>query len=328
MPQILNANCVQCHRAGEIAPFSLTSYEDAAKHAKQISRVTDERLMPPWKAEPGFGHFADQRRLSDREIALIADWAKAGTPQGDVAELPPPPVFSSEWILGEPDVVLTMPEAFTVPASGRDVYRVFSLPLDLPVDKQIVAYQFKAGAATVVHHALIYLDDKHQARKLAEDAKDGLPGYHSFGGLGFLPSGGIGGWAPGVSPYFLPEGVGKPIHKGTDVVLQLHYHPDGKERKDQSKIAIYYAKKPVTKFAASFMLMNPPDRYPGRRVALCAHGERRPAAGGCHVTGHHAAHASGGQADEGHRHQARWRGCSADQRDRLGFPLAGSVSLR
>ena len=253
---ILNANCVQCHREGEIAPFPLTGYSDAMKHAKQMSRVTDERLMPPWKAEPGFGHFTDERRLTKQQIELIADWASAGAPEGDAADLPPPPKFTGEWTLGEPDMVLSMPANFTVPAAGRDVYRVFALPMDVPEDKYLVAFQFKPGAATVVHHALLFLDDKHQARTMSEASKDGLPGYQSFGGIGFVPSGGIGGWAPGATPYFLPDGVGKPIHKGADAIMQIHYHPDGKPHTDQSKLALYFAKKPVTKRAQSFMVMN------------------------------------------------------------------------
>ena len=253
---ILNANCVQCHRAGEIGPFPLTVYEDAAKHAKQMAQVTEDRLMPPWKAEPGFGHFVDERRLSDREIALVSAWAKAGAPQGDPLDLPPPMVFSSSWTLGEPDAVLEPARAFTVPASGRDAYRVFSLPINIPEDKFVVGYQFKAGSPTVVHHALIFLDDAHQARKLADAGTDGQPGYAHFGGVGFRPSGGIGGWAPGVSPYFLPEGIGRPMHKGTDVIIQVHYHPDGKEHQDISKIALYFAKKPIQKVTHSFMLNN------------------------------------------------------------------------
>lgn len=253
---ILNANCVQCHRAEEIGPFPLTAYQDAAKHAKQMAQVTDDRLMPPWKAEPGFGHFMDERRLSEREIALLSAWAKAGAPQGDPLDLPPPMVFSSSWTLGEPDAVLEPARAFTVPASGQDAYRVFSLPIDIPEDKYVVGYQFKAGSPTVVHHALIYLDDKHQARKLAEAGTDGQPGYEHFGGIGFRPSGGIGGWAPGVSPYFLPEGIGRPMHKGTDVIIQVHYHPDGKAHQDTSKIALYFAKKPIQKVTTSFMLNN------------------------------------------------------------------------
>ena len=253
---ILNANCVQCHRAGEIGPFPLTTYEEAGKHAKQMAKVTTELLMPPWKAEPGFGHFMDERRLSDREVALLAAWAKTGTPQGDPADLPAPMVFSSAWTLGEPDVVLEPTKPFTVPATGRDAYRVFSLPIDLPEDKYVVGYQFKPGSPTVVHHALIYLDDPHEARKLADASTDGQPGYAHFGGIGFRPTGGIGGWAPGVSPYFLPDGIGRPMHKGTDVIVQVHYHPDGKEHQDTSRIALYFAKKPIEKVTTSFMLAN------------------------------------------------------------------------
>jgi mono/diheme cytochrome c family protein len=253
---ILNANCVQCHRAGEIAPFPLSTYEDAAKHAKQITRVTDDRLMPPWKAEPGYGHFMNERRLSDREMALIATWTKAGAPQGDAADLPPAPKFAGDWALGRPDMVISPSEPFTVPASGRDVYRVFPIQLDLPEDKFVVGFEFKPGAATVVHHALFFLDDAHQGRELATAAKDGQPGYSVFGGVGFRPSGGLGGWAPGVMPHFQPDGVGRPLHKGSDVVLQVHYHPDGKPHTDQSRLALYFAKKPVQKVLLDFPLAN------------------------------------------------------------------------
>jgi mono/diheme cytochrome c family protein len=253
---ILNANCVQCHRAGEVAPFALTSYEDAAKHAKQMARVTDERLMPPWKAEPGYGHFIDERRLSDGEIDLIARWAKAGAPKGDDADLPPAPKFTGGWLLGQPDVVVEMPKAFTVPASGRDVYRVFPLPVNIPDNEYVVGFEFKPGATTVVHHALLFLDDNGRARELEAKNNDGQPGYRSFGGLGFQPSGGLGGWAPGAMPSFLPDDVGKPMHKGTDVIIQVHYHPDGKEHQDRSRLALYFAKKPMKQVAVSFPLAN------------------------------------------------------------------------
>jgi mono/diheme cytochrome c family protein len=253
---ILNSNCVQCHHTGEVAPFPLTSYEDAAKHAKQMARVTDDRLMPPWKAEPGFGHFVDERRLSDREIALLVSWSKSGTPQGDPADLPPPPAFTGDWALGKPDLVLTFPKPFNVPAAGRDAYRVFDIPVDLPEDKYVIGFEFKPGAATVVHHALFFLDSTGQARELSAKSDDGEPGYPVFGGVGFRPSGGLGGWAPGVSPHFFPDGVGRPLRRGSDIVLQVHYHPDGKPHADASRLALYFAKKPVQKIALDFPLAN------------------------------------------------------------------------
>ena len=131
---ILNANCVTCHRPGEVAPFSLLDYARVKKHAEQIAELTQSHYMPPWKAKADFGHFADERRLNQREIELIKRWAANGAPEGDPADLPPTPVFSSEWALGKPDKVVTMAEPFEVPASGRDVYRAFVIPLDLPED--------------------------------------------------------------------------------------------------------------------------------------------------------------------------------------------------
>src|ERR1700729_110329 len=94
---ILNENCASCHRPGEVAPFSLLSYQDAAKRASLLTAVTQTRVMPPWKPEPGYGSFVNERRLTDRQIALIADWAKAGAPEGDPHDKPAPPVFTDGW---------------------------------------------------------------------------------------------------------------------------------------------------------------------------------------------------------------------------------------
>ena len=253
---IFNANCVTCHHAGEVAPFTLTSYDDAAKHAKQIAKVTGRRIMPPWKAEEGFGHFVDERRLTDREVTLIRTWADNGAPEGNPADLPPARQFKDGWTLGEPDMVVSMPATFAIPAGGRDVYRAFVLPLNLPEDRYVVGFEFKPGATTVLHHALFFLDDKGAARKLEAASTDGKPGYRSSGGPGFTPSGGMGGWAPGATPFLLPDGVGRPVHKGADLVMQVHYHPDGKDRVDQSKVAIYFAKKPIVKRVMGWPLMN------------------------------------------------------------------------
>lgn len=254
---IVNANCVACHRAGEVAPFPLTSYEEVAKHAKQIARVTGDRIMPPWKPEENYGHFCNERRLTEPEIALIGDWAKSGAPEGDKIDLPPLPQFSSDWALGQPDLVVSMPKPFKIPAGGRDIYRCFVLPLDVPEDKYVTAVEFRPGAKSVVHHALFFLDNSGAARKLETANTDGQPGYRSFGGPGIAPSGGLGGWAPGVVPNFLPDGIGQAVRRGAngvDLMLQVHYHPDGKEHMDQSRVALYFSKKPVGRIAVSIPL--------------------------------------------------------------------------
>jgi mono/diheme cytochrome c family protein len=249
---LLNANCVSCHRAGEIAPFPLDSYPDAAKRAKQLAAVTESRYMPPWKPAAGYGHFVGEHRLSDDQIKLIDTWAQAGAPRGDDKDLPPAPKFASGWTMGEPDLVVKMPQPFTVSADGRDVYRAFVVPLNLPNDCYVAGVEFRPGAATVVHHCLLFLDNTGAARKL--DEQDAEPGYRSFGGPGFTPTGGLGGWAPGAHPGMLPEGVGRFVPAKSDLIFQMHYHPDGRERVDQSSVAIYLQKKPVKKVISTIPL--------------------------------------------------------------------------
>jgi hypothetical protein len=242
---LLWKNCAGCHRAGEIGPFSLLTYKDAAKRARYLAEVTESRRMPPWKPEPGFGTFHDERRLSDSEIRTIADWATGGAPEGDPKDLPPTPRFPEGWQLGAPDLVLKASEPFDVPAQGRDIYRCFVIPIPIDSNKTVAAFEFRPGNRKVVHHALLYLDSTGAARE--KDKSDPGPGYASFGGPGILPTGGLGGWAPGAMPRLLPDGMGKFIRKGSDLVLQVHYHPDGKAEKDESVVGIYFTKKPARK---------------------------------------------------------------------------------
>jgi hypothetical protein len=249
---ILWKNCAQCHRPGEVGPFSLLDYEDAAKRADFIAEITASRRMPPWKPEPGYGDFLDARRLSDRELSVLARWAENGAPRGDLKDLPPPPEFPEGWRLGEPDMVVKMPEPFEVAASGRDVFRCFVIPLDIAADRTVAGVEFHPGNRLVVHHALFYLDNTGKARKL-DEADAGL-GYRSFGGIGFAPTGGLGGWAPGATPRRLPEGMGHMLKKGSDLVFQVHYHPNGKPEADQSELGIFFTRGPVRKIAVSFAL--------------------------------------------------------------------------
>ncbi len=244
---ILWKNCASCHRPGEIGPFSLLTYRDAAKRASFLGEITTSRRMPPWKAEPGFGSFHDERRLSDEEIRKIADWVEADAPEGDAKDLPPAPTFPEGWQLGTPDLVLKAGEAFAVPASGRDAYRCFVIPIPIDSDRTVAAVEFRPGNRKVVHHALLYLDSTGAARR--KDADDPGPGYASFGGPGVIPTGGLGGWAPGAMPRLLPDGVGKLLRKGSDLVLQIHYHPDGKPETDESVVGIYFTRTPARKIA-------------------------------------------------------------------------------
>ncbi len=252
---ILWKNCAGCHRPGEVGPFPLLTYEDAAKRADFLAEITASRRMPPWKAEANFGgKFHDERRLSADDVASIASWAKAGAPQGDPEDLPPQPDFPEGWQLGEPDMIVKMAEPFIVPASGRDIYRCFVIPLPIEKDMMVSAVEFRPGNRSVVHHAIMFLDANGAARK--KDGRDGTSGYESFGGPGIVPTGGLGAWVPGATPRFLPEGIVKYVKKGSDMVVQLHYHSIGKEETDQSSIGLYFSKKPVRKIVTGVAILD------------------------------------------------------------------------
>jgi hypothetical protein len=247
---ILHRHCASCHRPGEIGPFPLLGYADAAKRAKHLAEVVSEGRMPPWKAEEQALGFKDERRLTDVEKRTLARWAESGAKEGDPKAAPAPPAFPQGWTLGQPDLVLKMTKPFPVPATGRDVYRVFAIPIPIDADKTVAAVEFRPGNPKVVHHALLFLDALGQARKKDVDGT----GFGGFGGLGILPTGGLGGWVPGATPRFLPEGVGLYLRKGSDLVLQVHYHPSGKEETDQSQLGLYFTKKPAEKIATGLAI--------------------------------------------------------------------------
>lgn len=239
---ILYQNCAGCHRPGQVAPFSLLTYNDAAKRAGLIATATTKRYMPPWKAEPGYGHFADERRLSDAQIRLIAEWAYGGAPEGDPKQKSAPPQFSSGWQAGRPDAVLSTSRPFAIPADGHDVFQCFVIPLNFTEDRYVKAVEFRPGNPHVVHHALFFLDTTGQARQL--DAASPEPGYSCFGSPRIEASGGLGGWAPGATPKSLPTGVAYTVKKGTDLVVQIHYHPSGKLETDESQIGLTFGDAP------------------------------------------------------------------------------------
>jgi len=267
---ILLAQCVECHRPGEVAPFSLLTYEDAAKRASFLAEVTESRLMPPWKAEIGHGRFLGERRLTDRQIAMLKHWAANKTPEGDPADKPPIPKFASGWRLGEPDLELVAPDKFTVKADGEDTFQHWIIPIDIPEDKEVVGFEFRPGNPAVVHHAILFLDNSGRGRE--KDAETPEPGYTTFGSIGIPTSGILGVWTPGMTPRFYPQNAGMKVRKGTDMVLQLHMHPSGKEETDQSRVALYFADKPIERamsrgpFVVGSILIDIPAGKPDHEI--------------------------------------------------------------
>jgi peroxiredoxin len=263
---ILNTQCVVCHRTGEIAPFSLTTFTQARRWADDIKEFTHTKQMPPWPAAGGVA-MRGERKLTEKEIATLAAWADAGSPEGDPKDAPKPPEFRDDgWQLGKPDLILTPGEDFRVAATGNDLFRVFVLPTKLTENKWVVGYDVKPGNPRVVHHTLHFFDATGQGRELEKKQiekdrglklADSGPGYTVGMGVGFVAPGnkpgeapkfgGIGGWAPGQAPQFLPEGAGWLIPKESDFLIQTHYHRNGQFATDRTQVALYFAKGPVDK---------------------------------------------------------------------------------
>jgi peroxiredoxin len=240
--RVIQDNCQSCHREGQVAPFSLTTYEEARTWATEIRQYTHKRLMPPWKPASDFGEFRKSRALTDDEIALIARWVDGGLLEGDSSKAPPVPRFNDQWSLGEPDLIVEMPEEYVIGPEGEDDYRHFIIPTELPQDAYVEAIDVQPGNRNTVHHVIAYVDTKGVARKL--DARDPGPGYTNFGGPGFEPASMLGGWAPGSVPDTLPYGTGRWLPQGADVVLQVHYYRTGIEETDRTRVGLYFSKHP------------------------------------------------------------------------------------
>jgi peroxiredoxin len=238
---ILWNHCGRCHRPGEVGPFSLLTHADAAKRAGFLRDVVEAGRMPPWKARPGYGHFLDENRLTRREQALLDRWAGDGAPQGDPADVLPPPKYPEGWALGQPDLVLTMAEPCLIPADGGDVFRGFVLPLPTDGDRPIAAIEFRPGNRKVVHHARIFVDETPDCRKL--DAADAGPGF-AFDARNDIPKPSLCEWNPGALPRRPRPGVGRMLKAGSDIAVLIHYHASGKEEVDRSSVGLYFADRP------------------------------------------------------------------------------------
>ncbi|MBT4138409.1 MAG: redoxin domain-containing protein [Candidatus Latescibacteria bacterium] len=241
----LQNRCQSCHRPGGIGRAAFFDYMEVLAWAHQMRDSIDARIMPPWKAQPGYGDFKHSRWLSDKEMNTFGKWVDASMPEGNPTHAPEPIQFPESWALGEPDLILKTEEAYPVEAIGRDEYRCFVLPTNLTKDRFVSAIELLPGEREVVHHVSVYVDVSGKARMLQDLAPN--VGYPSFGGIGVPLYEALGGWAPGNTPFILPEGIGRRLPAGSDIVLQIHYHKIGRAVDDQSRLGIYFAKKPVEK---------------------------------------------------------------------------------
>lgn len=253
---IIFRSCSACHRPGQAGPFSLLNYRDVAKRARQIAEVTASRFMPPWLPEHGYGEFANERRLEAKEIELIQLWLANGAIEGKPADLPPVPVWNSEWQLGKPDLVVEIPEAYALQAEGKDVYRNFVVPIPIEAKRFVRGVEFRPGNYKVVHHAFVNVDETRFSRRLAERERPA-----GFEGMDLpesvhMPGGQLLGWQPGKQPAFSPPGLAWELEKGTDLVLQLHLHPSGKPETVRPQVGFYFTDQRPTNMAFRVKLEN------------------------------------------------------------------------
>ena len=252
--RLTSEHCATCHRPGGIAPFPLLTHADFTMRLRDILAAIESRAMPPWKPEPGHGEFADARRLPDRERDTLLRWIDAGAPQGDPTMRPAPPAVADGWQLGEPDLVVAMPEAYTVPAGGADVFRTFVLPLELTRGRFVRAWEFRPGNLRVVHHATIGLDLGRRAREL--DARDPAPGYEGVVPFSVTnPDGYFLGWSPGQrQPQRALAGMSWVLTPGADLVFSMHLRPTGHIEPVQASIGLYFGDDPPARMPVTLRL--------------------------------------------------------------------------
>ncbi|MFM7073237.1 MAG: redoxin domain-containing protein [Planctomycetota bacterium] len=290
---ILRKRCGECHRDGGIGPMDLHSESTALAWADDVVRFTQDGSMPPWKPVAGWGDFKNSRRIPAEEIELLRRWGAASatrpTPASTTAarvaatrepstekkpttvnspaasnaaaELPPRP----DWRLGTPDLILEPESTYVLGADGTDEYRCFVFPTRFAEDRFVRVFEIQPGNSRVVHHVLTFIDTRKAARKL--DEAEPTAGYLTEGGWpGFLPSGSLGGWAPGNVPSPLPEGTVRVLPAGADVVMQVHYHRSGKPEPDRTRIGLYFSQTPPERAVRMMPVMLPGGPLSGLRI--------------------------------------------------------------
>jgi peroxiredoxin len=230
--RILQKNCQECHRPGQIAPMSLLTFDDALAWSDTIREVISEGRMPPWYADPRYGRFSNDRRLSSKDKETLLGWIDNGTPRGDDKDLPPPRRFPEGWKIGTPDLIVQMPTPFEVPAKASPdgiPYQYIEVDPGIKEDRWVQRAEIRPGAPSVVHHSVVFVLRPGEAFD-----------YTSINEPGAV----LCGTAPGEMPLDLPEGLAKKIPAGSKLVFQMHYTSNGKAQRDQTSVGLIFATKP------------------------------------------------------------------------------------
>lgn len=269
-PIILN-KCATCHRPGEVAPMSLTSYQEVRPWCKAIREEVIEHTMPPWYADPHTStlKFANDRRLSQKEIDTITAWVDAGAPKGDDKDLPPMPKFTPGWTFGEPDLIIEMPVDYEVPAEGEIPMQNFYVPVPFSEERWVEKVELRPGNPAVVHHSIANVVNLPAGIKIVNGkavsngttatqlngqsaretggtseggAREVVLSQDSFTRAGAFK---LVGQAPGKGFEQHYPGTAKRILPGMYIQFNMHYQPSGRPEKDRSRLGLWFAKKPV-----------------------------------------------------------------------------------
>ncbi len=264
---ILQGHCQECHRAGEIAPFPLVTYQQAGSWADQIKDEVRAKRMPPWFADPCCGKFSDDSSLSPQEIATISSWADTHAPEGDPKDAPPPPHWAYGWNIDEPDVVLKMPKPVAIPAHGDVEYTYEIVPTGFATDRWVQMSEVRPSSREHVHHAVVYI--RPPESKWLRGAPTGISFTASsvhdpelMHEAHATTSDMLLVYAPGSSPDNWPDGMAKFIPAHSDLVFQMHYTTNGRAVRDQTSVGLVFAKRPPKQRILTLQLANEHDMIP------------------------------------------------------------------
>jgi hypothetical protein len=264
---ILQQHCQVCHRAGEIAPMPLVTYDQTRPWADTISETVRRRKMPPWFADPCCGRFSDDPSLTEAQIATLSNWAANGAPEGDFRDAPAPAQWVKGWNISQPDLVLQMPQAVTIPSRGDVEYTYEIVPTGFREGKWIQMAEVRPSSRANVHHAVIYI------RPPGSDWLRGAPLEVPFTASSLhdeklrhqaheTDSDMLLVYAPGSSPDQWPDDMAKFIPANSDLVFQMHYTTNGKAVSDQTSVGMVFSRHPPVQRVLTLQLANDHDRIP------------------------------------------------------------------
>ena len=258
---ILQNHCQSCHRRGESAPMPFVTYEQTRPWARKMAAAVEMKMMPPWFADPRYGHFSNDPSMTEAEIATLVSWSEEGAPAGDPHDAPAPRVWSEGWNIPQPDILVKMPKPVQIPAQGEVEYTYEIVPTHFASDRWVQMAEVRPSSAAHVHHAVVYirpadspwlrhaplatpftasmLSDPEERRQAHETTSDLLLVY-----------------APGSAPDQWKEGMAKFVPAGSDLVFQMHYTTNGEAASDQTSVGMVFAKQPPKQRVVTLQLNN------------------------------------------------------------------------